>query len=99
MEAHISIKCLTGDAGDNIPGVNGIGPKKAKDLVDSYGTTYDIIASMPITSKYKHIANLNAFGGDNLMRNYRLMDLLTYCDEALGIDNCEAIDAKLKEYL
>lgn len=99
IESHISIKCLTGDSGDNIPGVTGIGPKKARDLVEAYGTTYDIIASMPITSKYKHIANLNTFGADRLMLNYRLMDLMSYCDEALGIDNCETIDKVLKEYL
>lgn len=99
MDAHISIKCLTGDSGDNIPGVTGIGPKKARDLVESYGTTYDIIASLPIASKYKHIANLNEFGADNLMRNYRLMDLMSYCDEALGMDNCSTIDRILKDYL
>lgn len=99
IESHISIKCLTGDSGDNIPGVTGIGPKKARDLVEAYGTTYDIIASMPITSKYKYIANLNTFGADRLMLNYRLMDLMSYCDEALGIDNCETIDKVLEEYL
>lgn len=98
-DAHISIKCLTGDSGDNIPGVKGIGPKKAQNLVSAYGTTYDIIASLPISSRYKHIANLNEFGADSLMRNYRLMDLISYCDEALGMDNCETIDNILKVYL
>lgn len=92
---HISIKCLTGDSGDNIPGVSGIGPKKAKALVDEFGTTYDIIASIPISSKYKHIANLNEFGRDNLIRNYKLMDLVTYCAEALGEKNCRNIDEEL----
>ena len=98
-EDHISIKCLTGDSGDNIPGVVGIGPKKAKLLVDEYGSTYDIIASMPIISKYKHIANLNEFGKDNLLRNYKLMDLVSYCEEALGETNCREIDKVLKDYL
>ena len=98
-EDHISIKCLTGDSGDNIPGVSGIGPKKAKLLVDEYGSTYDIIASMPIISKYKHIANLNEFGKDNLLRNYKLMDLVSYCEEALGETNCKEIDKVLKDYL
>ncbi len=99
LDDHISIKCLTGDPGDNIPGVDGIGPVKAETLVQKYGSTYDIIANLPITSKYKYIANLNSFGADALLRNYKLMDLVTHCDEALGPDNCKQIDKVLEEYL
>ena len=96
---HISIKCLTGDSGDNIPGVPGIGPKKAQSLIKEYGSTYDIIASLPISSRYKHIANLNDFGADALLLNYKLMDLVSYCDEAIGEENCTAIDKSLESYL
>lgn len=99
IEDHISIKCLTGDSGDSIPGVVGIGPKKAKALIEEYGSTYDIIASMPIRSKYKHIEALNEFGTENLLRNYKLMDLISHCADALGPDNCLDIDNKLSEYL
>ena len=98
-EDHISIKCLTGDTGDSIPGVPGIGPKTAQKLVCQYGSTYDIIANLPITGKYKYIANLNTFGADALMLNYRLMDLVSYCDEALGEENCESIRIKMDEVL
>lgn len=98
-EDHISIKCLTGDSGDNIPGVPGIGPKKAHALVREYGSTYDIIASLPIHSKYKHIASLNDFGANNLIRNYKLMDLVTHCGEAIGEDNCRKIDEVLEKYV
>lgn len=93
---HISIKCLTGDSGDNISGVPGIGPKKAMALVGEYGSTYDIIANMPIVSRYKYIQNLNEFGADNLMLNYRLMDLLEFCDEALGEQNIQTINKTLE---
>lgn len=99
IDDHISIKCLTGDSGDNIPGVSGIGPKKALDLVRTYGSTYDIIANMPIVSKYKHIANLNEFGTDNLIRNYALMDLVSCCEDAIGPDNITQIDKVLEDYL
>lgn len=98
-EDYISIKCLQGDSGDNIPGVPGIGPKKAAALVKEYGSTYDIIANIPIQSKYKYIQSLNEFGADNLLRNYRLMDLLEFCDEALGETNCNAIQQQLEEKL
>lgn len=98
-EQYISIKCLQGDAGDNIPGVPGIGPKRAADLIKKYGSIYDIIAEMPIVSKYKYMDNLNTFGVDNLIRNHKLMDLLEFCDLALGNKNCEIIDQVLGKYL
>lgn len=96
---HISIKCLVGDSGDNILGVPGIGPKKALALVAEYGTTYDIIANLPISSRYKYINNLNEFGADALMLNYQLMDLIEFCDEALGPTNCHTIDTTLENYV
>lgn len=98
-DEYISIKCLQGDTGDNVPGVPGIGPKRAAELVKQYGSTYDIIASLPISGKYKYIDNLNKFGADALMMNYQLMDLVEFCDEAIGAQNCTKIDETLKEYL
>lgn len=98
-DSYISIKCLMGDSGDNVPGVPGIGPKKAASLVEEYGSTYDIISALPISSKYKYIANLNAFGADALMLNYQLMDLVTFCEDALGEQNCNTINTVLNEYL
>lgn len=98
-EEYISIKCLTGDSGDNIPGVPGIGPKKSMELVKRYSSAYDIIAELPISSKYKYIQALNTFGADNLMLNYKLMDLVTYSEEAIGIENCKQIDKVIQEYL
>jgi len=99
MEDYISIKCLTGDAGDNVAGVPGVGPKRAISLVQEYGSTYDIIANMPISGKYKYISALNTFGADNLMLNYKLMDLVSYCDEAIGEENCKTIENTLNQYL
>lgn len=97
-EAHISIKCLNGDSGDNIRGVEGIGPKRAAELIAEYGSAMDIVASLPINSKYKYIQSLNK-SGDLILRNYQLMDLLTFCEEAIGEDNCKEIDKVLEEYL
>lgn len=98
-DSYISVKCLMGDSGDNVPGVPGIGPKKAQALVEQYGSTMDIAASLPISSKYKYIANLNAFGAGALMLNYRLMDLVTFCEDAIGVENCKTIDEVLEAYL
>ena len=73
-DEFISIKCLMGDSGDNVLGVPGIGPKRALQLVQEYGSTYDIIDALPISSKYKYISALNTFGADGLLLNYKLMD-------------------------
>ncbi len=99
VDDHISIKCLTGDSGDSIPGVDGIGPVKAQGLVTRYGSTFDLIANLPIDSKYKFIANLNKFGRQGLETNLRLMDLVTYCEEAIGEENCKEIDKVMESYL
>lgn len=97
-EEYISMKCLAGDIGDNIPGVEGIGPKRSADLIREYGTAFDIVAALPITSKYKYIQNLNK-SGDTILLNYQLMDLVTYCEEAIGTDNIQTINSLLEEYL
>jgi 5'-3' exonuclease len=96
---YISIKCLMGDSGDSVPGVPGVGPKKALQLVQEYGSAFDVAAALPIASKYKYIANLNSFGSENILLNYKLMDLVTYCADAIGQDNCAIIDKVLDGYL
>lgn len=90
-EMHISIKVLMGDKGDNIPGVDGVGIKRAEILVKDYGSAYDIYDELPINSKYKYIQNLNKFK-DEILINYELMDLITYCEEAIGKENIELIE-------
>jgi len=95
---YISIKCLMGDSGDNVIGVEGIGPKRAQALVEQYGTTWDIIASIPLNGKYKYIQAVNE-SRDKLELNYKLMDLVTHCQEAVGEQNCEQINTILQEYL
>ena len=80
---HISIKVLTGDKGDNVPGVAGIGEKRAYTILRQYGpTAFDIYDAIPIDSKYKHVQNLNTFK-DQILTNYELMDLRSYANEAL----------------
>lgn len=98
-DSHISIKCLMGDSGDNVPGIPGVGPKRAVQLVQEYGTALDIADAIPLSGKYKYIAALNEFGADNIMLNYKLMDLVTFCEEAIGEQNCHTINTILDEYM
>ena len=97
QDEYISIKCLMGDTGDNVFGVPSIGPKRALGLVQEFGSTWDIIASIPLNGKYKYIQELNKCK-DQLMLNYQLMDLVTHCEEAVGVDNCKIIDNILETY-
>ena len=96
-EDYISLKCLTGDKGDNVPGIPGIGPKRAVQLIKDYGDAMDIYNATPIPSKYKHIQALNE-NAEQLLTNYELMDLMTYCDDAIGKENISDIGCKLDEY-
>lgn len=93
-EEYISLKCLTGDKGDNVPGIPGIGPKRAVQLIRDYGDAMDIYNATPIESRYKYIQALNE-NAEQLLVNYELMDLMTYCDDAIGQDNIEDIGRKL----
>jgi 5'-3' exonuclease len=98
IDEYISIKCLMGDAGDNVKGVEGVGPKRALDLVKEYGSAFDIAAAIPIASKYKYVQSLNKCA-DLILLNYQLMDLVTYCEDAIGIENVKVVNQTLKEYL
>lgn len=90
-EEYISLKCLTGDKGDNVPGIPGIGPKRAEQLIKEYGDAMDIYNALPINSKYKYIQALNE-NAEQLLTNYELMDLITYCDDAIGAENLADIE-------
>ena len=96
-EMYISMKCLTGDKGDNVPGIPGIGPKRATQLIEQYGSAWDIYEALPIDSRYKYIQGLNE-NGEQLLVNYELMDLMTFCDDAIGQDNIIDIERVINEY-
>ena len=89
-EEYISLKCLTGDKGDNVPGIPGIGPKRALGLIKEYGDALNIYDACPIPGRYKYIESLNE-NYEQILQNYELMDLVTYCDDAIGADNISVI--------
>ena len=95
-EEYISMKCLTGDKGDNVAGIPGVGPKRAEQLIKEYGNAMDIYGILPIVSKYKYIQALNE-NAEMLLVNYELMDLITYCDDAIGADNLADIGRRMNE--
>ena len=96
QEDYISFKCLTGDTGDNVPGIPGVGPKRAAALIQMYGSAMDIADAMPLEGKYKYIQSTNEFGAEGIMKNYELMDLVAYCEDAVGVENVKDINERLK---
>lgn len=96
MEDHISVKVLQGDKSDDIPGVAGIGEKRAATLIRQYGSAYDIYEHLPINDSKVYIQNLNKFK-DQILTNYELMDLQSYCYNAIGQENLKDLERKLDE--
>ena len=97
---YLTQKCLAGDTGDNVPGISGIGPKRAVALIEQYGDLFDIYNACPISSKYKFIQSLNE-NADRLLLNAELMDLVSYSEQALieADMNLEDLSSKIQEYL
>lgn len=98
VEEYITIKCLMGDSGDNVPGIPQIGPKRAEGLVKEFGSAFDIYDAAPFSSRYKYMQSLNE-NIDQLLTNMELMDLLAYCEEAIGSENTVTIDNSLSTYI
>ncbi len=96
-EDHISIKVLQGDKSDSIPGVTGIGEKRAAILVREYGSAYDIYSNLPIKDSKVYMQNLNKFD-DQILLNYELMDLVEYCSEAVGT-NVKDLQSKIRDII
>ncbi len=77
-ENFLLYKCLMGDSGDNIKGVEGIGEIRASTLANEYKTLDNLLETLPtIKSKAKYMANLKD-AKEILLLNNILMDLT--CD-------------------
>ena len=98
IEDYISFKCLCGDKGDNVPGVPGVGPKRAVQLIEQYGSIFDIYDACPLEGKYKYIQAVNE-NAEQLLTNVELMDLITYNEDAIGQENIKVIESTLGKIL
>jgi len=67
---------LVGDAVDNIPGVSGVGPKTATQLLQKYGSIDALLARLSEVKSESQRTNLEAAVG-SLARNRRLIALRT----------------------
>lgn len=95
VDEYISIKVLQGDAGDNVKGIEGVGPKRALALIRQFGSAFDIYDAIPLPGKLKYIQAVNE-SKDLILLNYKLMDL-GFSREAMG-DNYDDLISKLQEH-
>lgn len=83
----IDLKALQGDSSDNIPGVAGIGPKTATELIQKYGSIEEI---------YEHIDEISGKlkdklvdGKENAFMSKKLATILTKGDLEVTLKECE----------
>ena len=71
---NLYLQCLTGDSADNIPGLKGIGPKKAE----------KILAGVPLSRQWKKIKSTWILHGESpkqLDLSHKLLRMLTSWEE------------------
>lgn len=99
IKEFILAKAIEGDSGDNVKGIDGIGPKRAAAIASEYHTLPNLLKALPIKGKSKYITNLN-LGADILTRNDKLVNLVKYNLEALtATSERETIIQELTEAL
>jgi len=77
---------LAGDSADNIPGVPGIGPKTALELLNTYGDLEGVLEHAPEIKQNKRRENLIEFADDARL-SYRLVALDMQTPLPLALDD------------
>jgi len=83
----IDFLALTGDTSDNIPGISGVGPKTAAQLLNTYGSIQGIYENLEAVSLLKglrgaaRVKELLTAGQEQLKLSQWLVTLLTQVDE------------------
>ena len=72
----IDCQALIGDSSDNVPGVHGIGPKKASDLLNEFGTLENIYDNLSQV-KNERVRNMLIEGRDSAFMSKKLVTLKT----------------------
>lgn len=81
QEFFLTYKILKGDSSDGIDGIQGIGEKTAKSLVNQYGNLESLLSSKDALIKSKRTAKIFTQEGlQKLSRNNQLINLADYVD-------------------
>ena len=74
----VDVQALMGDSVDNVPGVPGIGPKNAAELINQYGSLEAVLEAAPAMKPSKRRDNLIAYREAALVSK----KLVQLCDDA-----------------
>ncbi len=77
---------LMGDSVDNIPGVPGIGPKRARELIQTYGSVEGAIDHAAELTRFKYGRNLAEFA-DQAILSKHLATIHTELELPVGLDD------------
>ena len=81
LETFLTYKILKGDSSDGIAGINGIGEKTAKTLVNTYGSLEDMLEHTDELMKSKRTARIVTEEGLSILdRNNKLINLKDFVD-------------------
>ncbi len=72
----IDLKALMGDSSDNIPGVAGVGPKTAKELLQKFGSLDGVYANIDDPSVRPKLREKLEAGKDNAYLSYELATIV-----------------------
>lgn len=85
----VEVLSIMGDSIDNIPGVKGIGPKGALELVQKFGTVEELLANLDRIDKKAHRAKIEEFK-DDLILSKNLIQLRRDVPVDIQIQNLKA---------
>nr|BAT27671.1 DNA polymerase I [Aureimonas frigidaquae] len=92
-EKMIDLQALVGDTSDNVPGIPGIGPKTAAQLLDTFGDLETLLARAAEIPQAKRRENIIAFADQaRLSRTLVTLDVNTPFDvplDALAIEHTD----------
>jgi len=87
----VDYKALVGDASDNYPGVTGIGPKTACDLIEKFGSLDSIYENLDKIENIKLKEKLSA-GKDDAYFSKKLATIVTDAPVKLEMGKCAVAD-------
>ena len=89
----IDLKALMGDSSDNIPGVAGVGPKTAKDLLSKFGSLDGVYQNLNDPSIRPKLREKLEAGKESAYLSYELATI--HCDAPIDF---EPLDAVIQPY-
>jgi len=86
-EQIVDFLSLVGDSSDNIPGVAGIGPKGAQNLIEEFGTLEEILKNIPAIKNKRSQAALESHVNDAKLSK-KLVQIVTDLNLKLNYQDC-----------